>query len=407
MKIKEILKKQIEKIKPDEKGFKDLEKKTNELIDKLGKEIKKRKIKADVFLGGSLAKKTILRKDNYDIDIFVRFDKKYKDDEISDLLARVVKGTRIHGSRDYFQVKQGKITFEVIPVIKILKAKEARNVTDLSYFHVSYVKNNIKKNPRLANEILLAKLFCYANNAYGAESYIKGFSGYALELLIIYYKGFLNFIKAINKAKEQIILDPEKHYKNRQEILLQLNEAKLASPIVFVDPTFKERNTLAALSKETFEKFKIICKNFLKKPSTAFFEEKRIDRKNYNLILEVRTNKQEGDIAGSKLKKFFGFLDFELGKYFEVDGKDFEYDGKKKANLYFKIKAKKEIILTGPPINDVENVLSFRKKHKNVFIKNSRVYAKEKINLTASGFVNKFKKDNKKRMKEMGIISLK
>ena len=39
-----------------------------------------------------------------------------------------------------------------------------------------------------------------------------------------------------------------------QEILLELNEAKLQSAMVFVDPTFKERNTLAALSLETLDK---------------------------------------------------------------------------------------------------------------------------------------------------------
>ena len=45
--------------------------------------------------------------------------------------------------------------------------------------------------------IRIAKAFCHANNSYGAESYINGFSGYALELLVYYYGSFLKFIKGI------------------------------------------------------------------------------------------------------------------------------------------------------------------------------------------------------------------
>ena len=54
--------------------------------------------------------------------------------------------------------------------------------------------------------------------------------------------------------------------------MLNLNESKLQSPIVFVDPTFKERNALAALSRETFEKFKKASKVFLRAPSKRYFE---------------------------------------------------------------------------------------------------------------------------------------
>ena len=207
--------------------LKAIEKKAEEFVSELEKAKRKKKIKADIFIGGSLAKKTILKRKEYDIDIFVRFDKKYKDDGISDLLDRMIRGKRIHGSRDYFQVEKGGIIFEIIPVIKVNKAKEARNVTDLSFFHVKYVTNKIKKKPKLSNEIMLAKHFCYAQKCYGAESYIKGFSGYALELLIVYYKGFVNFLRNMAKSKEQIVIDPEKHYKNKEDILNSLNEAKL------------------------------------------------------------------------------------------------------------------------------------------------------------------------------------
>lgn len=408
-KVNEILNSELKEVKPSEKEIEKINKETNEIIEKLEKSIKKKRIIAQVFIGGSLAKNTIIKKDRYDIDIFVRFDKKYEDNKISDLLSELLKKSRlkaerIHGSRDYFRLKR-KNLFEIIPTCKIKKPEEAKNVTDLSYFHVSYVLNCIKKNKKLADEIILSKAFCYCQKCYGAESYIKGFSGYALELLICYYKSFMNFIKAIAKFKqgEQIVIDAGKFYKNKQEILLNLNEAKISSPIVFVDPTFKERNALAALSKETFLRFQESCIKFLKKPGRKFFEIQKINEKKFNLILEARTNKQEGDIAGSKLLKFFNFVSRNIDKYFLIKNKDFEYDGKKKAKYYFNMKKRKEIIYSGPVINKIENLLAFKQAHKNVFIKQGKSYAREKVNINIKKLIILI---DKRVMRDMGIIEI-
>lgn len=397
------------KLALSETEFLELEKETEEFCDKLKRKIKEKKIKADVFIGGSLAKGTILKREEYDIDIFVRFSQEYKDEEISKLLEKVLdkRKIKIHGSRDYFQIKSGNKIFEIIPITKISNPKAMRNVTDLSYFHVSYVKNKTKKNKKLAGEIILAKAFCRAGNCYGAESYIKGFSGYGLELLISYYGSFLKFIEAMVKQEGQIVIDPEKHFKNKQEVLVNLNEAKLSSPIVFVDPTYKERNALAALSNETFLKFQEICKKFLRNPSEKFFKKKEIDAGKFNLILEAETDRQEGDIAGSKLLKFFRILRSSLAKYFDILKEDFEYGERQKAAYYFNIKKKKELILNGPPITAIENLAAFRKKHKHVFVKKGKLYAREKISFNEKEFVSEFKKNNKNMMKSMGIIGLK
>jgi tRNA nucleotidyltransferase (CCA-adding enzyme) len=386
-----------------------MERVIEELVGKLNENIKKRKIKAEVFVGGSSGKGTVIKREKFDIDIFVRF-LGYKNEEISEKLEKILlnlEKKKIHGSRDYFKVSYRGFGFEVVPVLLIKKMGEAKNVTDLSYFHVSYVKRKIKEGG-IRDDIMLAKSFCYAQNCYGAESYIKGFSGYALELLVIYYKSFEKMIKAISKLKvdkeKKIVIDIEKDYKNKK-VEEEMNEAKLSSPIILIDPTYKERNALSSLSYETFYKFQQACKKFIKKPSEKLFEKQRINKKNFNLILEARTNKQEGDVAGSKLKKFYDLVGEELKKGFIVGNKEFEYDDKKKADYYFKIKVKKEIILTGPPINAVENVSAFKAKHKNVFIKNNKVYAREK-GKNIGEFLKEFKKINKKRMKDMGIVSL-
>jgi len=409
--IKEVLKKQVLLIKPGKEKEK-IDRETAEFIKQLEKEIKKRKIRAEVFVGGSLAKDTLIKREKYDIDIFVRFDRKYGDNKISSILNKILKrGKKIHGSRDYFQIRRGKMVFEIVPVLRIEKPEEAENVTDLSYFHVKYIKNKINKNKKLADEIRLAKIFCYAQNCYGAEGYIRGFSGYALELLVCYYGGFLKFIREMvnKKEKQRIILDPNKFYKNKQEILLELNEAKIQSPIVFVDPTFRERNALAALSSETFEKFKKICKKFLSKPSDKFFEKQNIEEelknKHKNLtIIEVRTSKQKGDIAGSKLRKFYDFLSRRMEKYFEIKIREFEYTEEKNlGKIYLVLKQKKKIIVEGPPITSIDNLNKFKKKHKNCFIKKGRAYAREK-GISINKIIERIRKE--KTMREMGITKI-
>ena len=83
-KLSRVVNEQIKIIRPDILALKELEKRSKDFIDKLKQEILKSKTNADVFVGGSFAKGTLLRSDNYDVDIFVRFDSKYKD--ISDLL---------------------------------------------------------------------------------------------------------------------------------------------------------------------------------------------------------------------------------------------------------------------------------------------------------------------------------
>ncbi|MCA9485755.1 MAG: nucleotidyltransferase domain-containing protein, partial [Nanoarchaeota archaeon] len=203
-----------------EEEFRKLKIKVANFIDLLKKHIAKSKIDADVFLGGSFAKNTVAKSDEYDADVFVRFDWKYE--EISDKLEKVLKAVvresklnllRLHGSRDYFKVfKTRKFTFEIIPVKRIKKTQEADNVTDLSYFHVRYVKKNMKKNT--AREIALAKKFFKSSGTYGAESYIHGFSGYGVECLVLNYGSFEKMLKELIKVKlgERLILDPAKHY---------------------------------------------------------------------------------------------------------------------------------------------------------------------------------------------------
>jgi len=389
------------------------------VVSSIEKQIKKCRMDAEVFIGGSFAKGTLVRREKYDIDLFVRFPEKYEDLDAE--LEKVLKNTAkelkkelkiIHGSRDYFAIEFGKTIFEIIPVREISKPKDASNSTDLSYFHVNYVKRKLKKNPRLIREIISAKAFCRAQGVYGAESWLRGFSGYALECLIIYYKGFEKMLRALIKANEQIVIDSEKKYNNVHEALIELNESKRKGPIVLIDPTYKYRNVCSALSADTFIKFKDRAKLFLKKPSLKFFEKQQIDvsglvnkakKKGFVYTeLMIATHKQDGDIAGAKLEKFYRFFISEISKNYEVNESLFDFDEKQEARIYLLTRSKKELLRKGPPIEMTHESAIFKELHTDAFMKDGRWYSNIKL-MGIKTFLENFVKDRKEQIAGMDV----
>ncbi len=114
-----------------------LKKECWEMVKVLETQLKKQKLHASIFIGGSFIKNTLMRAEQYDVDLFIRFDKKY--DNLSNLIKKLIQPLRknygveeVHGSRDYLRLVRGGHVFEIIPVLKITKPKEAVNVTDLS-----------------------------------------------------------------------------------------------------------------------------------------------------------------------------------------------------------------------------------------------------------------------------------
>ena len=420
---KKILKEVLERVKPSEEELKDIGKNVESFCKDIKEKLKKSNVNAEIFVGGSFAKDTVIKKGKYDVDVFIRYDKKYKNSELSNLTEKILGKSDnisvIHGSRDYFRIRYGENFFiELIPVRKITSPKDYENITDLSYLHVRYITKKIKQK-NILDEIKIAKAFCYASGCYGAESYIHGFSGYSLELLVYYYKGFEKFISAMSKSnlkKEKLIIDIEKQFRNKKDVLMDLNSSKLNSPIILIDPTYKHRNVLAALSMETFEKFQKSCREYLKSPSIKSFEVKKIDtdkiRKGSSgkgkefIQMEASTSKPEGDVAGSKLLKFYNYLAKEISKFFIINNKGFEYNEGKSAKYFFVVEKKKEIIYSGPYTDDETNAEHFRAEHKNIYKKDGRLYAKEKGELDIKEFLGHWKIKNGKIIGEMYIEGL-
>jgi len=413
-KINKILEEVKKKIRPDIKVVRD----ADNIVEKINTSLKKNKISAECVKGGSIAKETFLKND-YDIDLFIRYNPEYKNKDISSITEKILKNIceklqtpifRIHGSRDYFQfsLKKGKkiLAFEIIPVILVhaQNYKDAENITDLSPEHVTWVKKYTSKNPKLLDEIRLAKQFCKANKIYGAESYINGFSGHILDILIIHYESFTNLINTFSKytvddLNKPIIIDTEKNLVNP---LKELNKSKI-TPLIIIDPIQKERNSAAALNKERLLMFINAAKKFLEKPDKKFFEIKEFDieeeilnslkeiQKNYNMntkdvnIVKIDIDTLEGskDVVGTKVLKTYETILEQLQlndfKILKSDWK-FKYD-EKRAEAYILLDRKitRELMQEGPPTKTTLDYKKFVDKHVSagheILFKDGRVYA--------------------------------
>ncbi|HIH13856.1 MAG TPA: hypothetical protein HA224_01230 [Nanoarchaeota archaeon] len=355
----------------------------SETAEKLEKQLKSEKISARVVVGGSAAKGTWLPGIS-DVDFFIAFDyEKYqnKSAQLSDFAERAVKKVfkkfhRLHGSRDYFAAEFGKFYFEFVPVLEIKKLRDAKNITDFSPLHVAWVRKNIRQNKKLQSEIRLAKQFFKANEVYGAESYISGFSGHAIEILTIHCKGFENLLRNAVWWKAGQLIDVQHFYKNPRTAFVVMNKSKLQSPLILIDPIEPERNALAALGIEKFLKLKDVAAGFLKKPGIKFFEYKRFsaeqlvrEKRNRQFILiQSLPEKGKPDVVGCKLLDKYKKIKQAMAESdFKILEEGWYWDGKNPAHYWFylplqKLSARK--LHLGPPAKLEKFARDFRKRWK-------------------------------------------
>ncbi|HLD12216.1 MAG TPA: hypothetical protein VJB87_01345 [Candidatus Nanoarchaeia archaeon] len=346
--------------------------------------IKKIRIpKAQAKLGGSGAKNTWLT-GTHDIDIYIVYDYKtfqHQSEKLADIteqhLKKQFKLTRLHGSRDYFQTNYNNYTIEFIPILNIKKASAAKNITDISQLHVNYVNHHQK----YSYDIRKAKAFCKAADVYGAESYIQGFSGYLVELLIIHYQGFNNFIKKVSTWKEVTTL-------GKKEDINNLNEAKKTSPLIVIDPTDNTRNAAAALNKEKYKQLIKACKNYLTTKNkekyfiTPTFNLETV-KKSHNTVFTMKTPLGKTDIIGAALRKTEEKLRYALQQEDFIIKKHGWHWDQPHHNVYYYYNLKETTLpaikeRAGPPLTMTTAVQQFKKYHKKTFNKQGKIYSTEK-----------------------------
>lgn len=375
--IKEVFDLMLPLISPDESEITKVKEISEEFLELINSKLKY----AHAIVGGSYAKNTWL-KNIKDIDVFVQFNyDQYqgKNNELTAVLEEVIKRTpeiqeydRVHGSRDYFQLTYKGIFFELIPILQINHSDEAQNITDISPLHAEWVS----KYPEYSSDIRLTKAFAKANRIYGAESYIKGFSGYSLEILIIHFKGLANFLRTAStwdENEKQVVIDPEKYH---EDPLKELNESKLTSPLVLIDPVEAGRNVSAALGAEKFSKLIKTAKEFVQDPNEGYFTKTLFTDEYFkalsgeNQLFKLKLNLPEGkeDVIGCKAMKVVECLEREITTAgFTITNLEWEYDKKQTAHAWIIIKPQildETYEWIGPPVKAKTHAEHFKEKHE-------------------------------------------
>lgn len=384
----------LKKYKVTPQEHENILKKIDSFMHELRLALQKDGVDAYVMLGGSAAKGTFLKHD-FDCDVFVRFiHDKYKYSDISSIMEQALKKVpricyeRVHGSRDYFQGIWKGIHYEIIPVLYITNKNMAMNITDNSPLHVEWL--NLHLSEKLRDEILLTKLFFKAQKVYGAESYMHGFSGHIVDILIVYYSSFLELLKNIISWQEKKVINMTSHPVN----LNTFNQDKLQSAIIVIDPIQPDRNAAAAVGYEQFYHIKNQAGLFLQKPDITFFQRKSISKKELKknkrdvekqkgvfIVLQAFPLHGKLDTIGTKMFRAYEYIKQELIHHdFTIikTGWDWIEKQEKPAFMWFAIKEKllpeiKEH--TGPPLKMQKDVAAFRAKHTKTYFKAERICA--------------------------------
>ncbi len=355
-------------------------------LNELNERLARAGLPARATLGGSTAKGTFL-KDSHDVDIFVRFDPARAPPDLSDALVRVLpEARRVHGSRDYFQLERDGLLFEIVPVLAVRNAAAAENVTDMSPLHVDYVVRRLRRTP-LADDIRLAKQFCKAAGVYGAESHIKGVSGHVLDLLVLFYGGFLPFLRAVASWPDQVVLDPARHHADP----LRAIAADKRGPLVLVDPLQPTRNAAAALSREQFDRLRRAARRFLARPTEAAFRRRRVTpallrarfaRAGHVVaVIEYLPLPGKEDVAATKLLKAHEFIVAQVRRAgFRIVRHGWEYEPRDARGLGWLVVPAQALPRLyewpGPPVTARRDAERFRRKHAVVFERDGRLFAR-------------------------------
>lgn len=394
--MEKVLEKMKKRVALSQKEDSNIKSTIKDFKSKIEPILSEKKINANIFVGGSVGKGANLP-GLHDIDIFVRFK---EDGELSETLQDVLdscfkKVVRLNGSRDYFKVELNGFEVEVIPVLYITRPNQAKNITDHSPFHVNWSK---RKSKNLIEDVKLSKQFFRGIGAYGAESWIGGFSGHVIEILTVNYGGFKKLLAAISKWEATAFADVEKYYPNEKDARLSISKSKQESPLLVIDPVDKERNAAAAVTREKYDFLKAEVEIFLKKPVVTAFDEtiitkddiKKLVKKNKLYLFSAKPESPKLDASGAKMLNHYKKISRMFTENnFELIDSGFFWDKKNDGLIWFILNPKelsKKHILKGPPTYESSvNILKFKEKYKrkkvwregyNYFVEVSRKYIK-------------------------------
>ncbi|AEH25137.1 CCA tRNA nucleotidyltransferase [Pyrococcus yayanosii] len=277
MDVHEVIERVLARVKPGEGERKLVDSITRELIKIAEEEIEEFGLDVRPVLVGSIAKDTYLSGD-HDVDLFLAFPIDVPLKEVREegfRLARMI-GERLEGyeigyaEHPYVRARYRGFHVDIVPCYDVKDWREVRTAVDRSILHTRWVIENLGGRN---DEVRLLKRFFKGLRAYGSEAYVRGFSGYLAEILVIHYGSFLDVLEKADLMLKQKIIDPARWLRREPEIAMKTvgREIKEDNPLIVLDPVDPRRNVAANLSWERFALFYFGAMRFLKSPSEEFF----------------------------------------------------------------------------------------------------------------------------------------
>jgi tRNA nucleotidyltransferase (CCA-adding enzyme) len=269
VRMDEVLKAVLKRVKPTQAERKQLERVANETVARVNLACAKLGVPARGMLVGSAARDTWLHSER-DIDIFILFPEKLSREELEQDGLRVAwaaagrRGKERFAEHPYITTHIKGFELDLVPCYDVTDPSKIKSAVDRSPHHQRYVS---KRLTELTDEVLLLKKFMDGIGTYGAELKVHGFSGYLCELLVLRYRTFKGVVEAASKWVPGEVIDLVKSYHDVGEIKALFP----GQPLVIIDPVDPNRNAAAAVSMQNFSTFVRACQDFVRKPSERFF----------------------------------------------------------------------------------------------------------------------------------------
>ncbi|WP_297506032.1 CCA tRNA nucleotidyltransferase [Thermococcus sp.] len=397
MDVKAVISEVLQRIRPteEERAF------VKELMDELG-EIAERIIdelglEAKPYFVGSLAKDTYLAGD-HDVDLFLAFpletpleELREKGLELGKVIAERLDSYEIaYAEHPYVRASYKGVGVDLVPCYDVKNWRDVRTAVDRSILHTRWVNEHIKgKN----DEVRLLKRFLKGIKAYGSEVYVRGFSGYLAEILVIKYGSFLDVLRNADFMLRQKIIDPENWLRKEPEIAMKTvrREVEEDRPLIVIDPVDPRRNVSANLSWEKYGVFYFKSEGFLKEPSIEFFfppvatpgdYADELRRKGTHL-LTILFDRPElvDDVLLPQLEKSARGIETALEREgFRVFGRNYGYSDKKAFIMLEVDRLERPAVKIHPgPEFFTERGRDFYRKNERVWLVGKRLYAEKKV----------------------------
>lgn len=271
----EVLKEVLEEIVPTPEERAKVGQVVERVVNALREVARSLGIRVEVEVEGSFAKDTWLSGD-VDIDVFVLFDPATPLEELRKFglelamnAANLLKASweSRYASHPYLTLNVEGYRVDVVPAYRVSTPSQIISPVDRTPFHTEYVRGFLETAPHLKDEVRLLKKFAKGVGVYGAEIKVEGFSGYLIELLVIYYGSFEAVMKGASSWRPyRVVIDIEHHYEGLEEALRRFRD-----PLVVIDPVDARRNVASPVSLGSMCTFIAAARGFLRNPSLDFF----------------------------------------------------------------------------------------------------------------------------------------